>query len=217
MLREDCTVKDCKFPHLAKGFCRGHYALHRRGKDVNVTVTERSPRKPCKECPGVAIARGLCSAHYQKWKMENNGKTCRIKDCGRSLSGGAKELCISHYHRHLKGEDINVIVKRRRDKGEGTTTREGYRKVVQNGAQLFEHRLIMENSLGRPLTEHETVHHKNGDRADNRLTKGHELHCPGTCCNLELWSKSQPYGQRVQDKIAWAKMLLAEYGSLTAA
>jgi hypothetical protein len=49
----------------------------------------------------------------------------------------------------------------------------------------------MAESLGRPLLPEETVHHKNGHRSDNRLTRGHELHCPEgpTCCNLELWTK----------------------------
>lgn len=69
----------------------------------------------------------------------------------------------------------------------------------------------MSNSLGRPLRVDETVHHKNGNKTDNRLVKGHELKCPGTCCNLELWSKAQPAGQRVQDKLVWAKEILALY------
>lgn len=57
----------------------------------------------------------------------------------------------------------------------------------------------MSNHLGRPLRKHERVHHKNGIRNDNRLE------------NLVLWTISHPYGQRLEDKISWAKDFLIEY------
>lgn len=60
----------------------------------------------------------------------------------------------------------------------------------------------MAEMIGRPLLSHESPHHKNGRRDDNRP------------CNLELWSTSQPPGQRVVDKLAWAREMIELYGGL---
>lgn len=77
---------------------------------------------------------------------------------------------------------------------------DGYVRTCRGGHRGYEHKLVMEEVLGRKLVKGENVHHINGIRDDNRPE------------NLELWSKSQPAGQRVTDKIAWACEFLAEYG-----
>lgn len=91
-------------------------------------------------------------------------------------------------------------------RGRGWKMKDGYKQVMDkshpNAAKsgyIMEHVVIMSKLLGRPLSDDETVHHKNGIRDDNRPE------------NLELWSHSHPYGQRVSDKIAWCIEFLVSY------
>ena len=52
----------------------------------------------------------------------------------------------------------------------GTTRRkDGYILEYVDGRQRFQHRLVMERHLGRPLKDDEVVHHINGDKSDNRI------------------------------------------------
>ena len=61
------------------------------------------------------------------------------------------------------------------------------RVMANEGGYAMQHRLVIARAHGRPLHAREQVHHKNGDRADNRLE------------NLELWKLSQPSGVRNAD------------------
>ena len=53
---------------------------------------------------------------------------------------------------------------------------------------VLEHRLVMEQHLGRCLAKDERVHHKDGNRQNNDLA------------NLELWRIGHPSGQRVEEQ-----------------
>lgn len=65
--------------------------------------------------------------------------------------------------------------------------------------QTKEHIVVMTRHLGRPLYKNETVHHKNGMRADNKLK------------NLELRASNHGKGQSIPDLIAFAQEVLLRY------
>ena len=70
----------------------------------------------------------------------------------------------------------------------------GYIQEKRDGQWHMQHRLVMEQVLGRPLLPTERVHHKNGIRNDNRPE------------NLELWVPTahrteHPQGTRLVDRV----------------
>jgi hypothetical protein len=169
--------------------------------------------------------RGLCEMHYQRLRTKgdvggaasthvHNGSTgpCSVEGCNKSAH--ARSWCQMHYRRWMRDGDPGVAASThpgRTGRDPNSTRRldelgyvhvkvRGHVEARQNGWAL-EHRVVMSSHLGRRLMRHESVHHLNGIRDDNRLE------------NLELWSSWQVPGQRVSDKIAWAKELLEFYNA----
>lgn len=160
-------------------------------------------------------ARGYCNAHYLQWKKfgpdglrpvkrRNKGKPCTFPGCPNNLL--ALGYCSGHYQQYKNGKEMKALTRNRDFEDRWVIQPDGYvRQLVwdeQKGhtTSLYQHRYVMEQHLNRKLVPGENIHHINGDRSDNRIE------------NLELWSSSQPQGQRIEDKLTWAREILSFYG-----
>ena len=219
-----CKIQTRDKQSRQRGYCPMHYSRWRVGDRGERLERPSWPPLGCliEDCTDVHEAHGYCRLHSRRWKQGVRGDAlsnpvkvyppyCTIPNCERKhVSHG---YCGTHYTRWKAGandEDMALpykdYVRARRgllgkEYGVESRHRDGYVSVkhLPTGRNRSLHRVRMAHHLGRELLSSETVHHKNGVRDDNRLE------------NLELWSKSQPAGQRVIDKLAWAESFIAQY------
>lgn len=120
-------------------------------------------------------------------------KGTKFSDEHRAAISASAKASTTHRSKHQSGAS-NTAFKRG-----WFLDKNGYRVKTLDGKQFFEHRIVMSDMIGRELLPQETVHHKNGQRDDNRPS------------NLELWSSRNPKGQRIEDKLQWAQEIIALY------
>lgn len=120
---------------------------------------------------------------------------CSVSDCDRKTASHG--YCWMHWARVSRHGTTAKPLRPRRDYVDTT----GYIKRYVDGHRQgqYVHRLVMAETLGRPLRPNESVHHRNGIKTDNRPE------------NLELWVAWQPKGARVEDLVAFAREVLRRY------
>lgn len=199
-----CSIKECGRPLASKGYCATHYSRWRAGKPLDAPV-QRYVRQgdvcSVEGCDRAPRALGLCITHMRRQQTHGTteqvphgnrkyavGQTCLVEGCDRQAA--SRGYCMTHAARIWRTGETGPAEIRHRD-GSGWDHAGGYRVVPTPDGDRLEHRVAMEQMIGRSLRDTEEVHHKNGIRHDNRPR------------NLELWAIPQPRGQRVRDLLEW--------------
>lgn len=224
-----CTVEGCeRHADGMKPYCSMHYSRKWRTGDVGSALpTNRSAPQTTLTCEHCKSTFTMADSRYRValknfggrkyctrrcWRaavaLEANSRptpTFVCAHCGetRQRKRTPKNGQINYAPRFCGRECASLSGKNNAGLPLGQKDRHGYIWIFsggKNGKYVPQHRLVMQEIIGRPLFHHETVHHKNGVRDDNRPE------------NLELWSSRHGKGQRVSDKIDFAASFLREYG-----
>lgn len=187
-------------------------------KNANEPIIFESKICKVEGCDREIKAHGFCEFHDRrnekygdplagkpKFLLPGEQDICKFEGC--EIKAKSLHYCYKHFSKLKKYGDPS-----------GGDVKDGRTKVWQVGhlgyivrydptspyksskSTVFQHREIMGELIGRPLLKNENVHHKNGNKADNRIE------------NLELWSSQQPCGQRIKDKAIYALEILTQYG-----
>jgi len=158
--------------------------------------TPKTPRN-CKRCGKSFMSRTatFCSRScvmnfaWATWKKRGNQKPPKkCLECGAMFKTYTKtaKYCSVKCANIVKGRNMKG---NRRSDFVGRSFHNGYIRVFVEGHPygknnyVFEHRLVVEKSLGRYLIPNETIHHINGRKDDNRLE------------NLEIVLRNAHYGE----------------------
>lgn len=198
----ECAIPECEskaviYTTFGKVCGKHGRRIEKYGDPDHVSLTRYPADAVCEAdgCEKRPMARGLCprhNNHRRAIELTDMEGPCVAPNCDRPRRYRTG-YCTMHQVRSRKGT-VPMEAPKRGTVDSRVTSNQGYVRIYgpdHPSAGILEHRLVMEQMLGRPLERWENVHHLNGIRSDNRPE------------NLELWCKPQAIGQRPEDLAEW--------------
>lgn len=184
---KQCNKFRWMLPAIAKAQKYCSNACKGVASKVEKPVREKQSKKtvyasrPCEQCEGdytpTTLHQRFCSMGCSGQNRKKNKiaaiveKECEVcRDMFKPRIGSAGRFCSWACKNNAQGASCSAW------RGGRSIKRDGYVLVVakdhpkaNRDGYVLEHRLVMEQSIGRYLTPKETVHHINGDKQDNRI------------------------------------------------
>ena len=199
MATKRTAITACKCLHCGKEFKPATSSGKYCGLECWYASRKAGRMVPCESC-GTIFERkykGNRACSYECGnKLKQANRACKCEFCGTEFirpHGKFQTYCSRRCSMLARGGN-KASGPYRHPEGHELRHSSGYVQVKVDGKWVMQHRLVMAQILGKPLQQTDRVHHKNGDRQDNRPE------------NLELWSgvgtsKKDPPGVRVVDKV----------------
>lgn len=173
-----CSEVKCRRKAIARGLCGKHYQYKKlHGELQNLLPSQLNQgkrngqvyqcsacqvefyRRPC-DLAKASSSERFCSRAC--WYRRNADLKCIAAECG--LPQKKLRYCLKHYRRVLRHGDP-LITKRAAN---GSPDIKRYRRKKVDGRTIHEHAYVAEQILGRRLTPGENVHHRDGEKLNNR-------------------------------------------------
>ncbi len=167
---ENCgAIREARYKSHVKRFCSHKCANEFRWKNT----PKKRTRLICQNC-GTAFDVVCGDARLKTGSVKYCSKKCsgeahktgsviRCEQCGKEFYSTRHRFCSPECVYQFRSE--NSPQKLYRENGYVVMHIRGYNKK----GNAKQHRVVMEEYLGRKLSDDEVVHHINGDKTDNRI------------------------------------------------
>lgn len=170
-----CFVPGCPSPVYSDPYGRPLCRLHYEWRATSDQCAQTG-------CARKRVGALFCSMHRERLRLNGSlgpaapkqrpsNQPCSVEGC--EVKAKAQGYCVRHYQHWKAYGDPGPAARFRRPRGSGSI-QQGYHIT----SKTLEHRRVWEAANG-PIPEGHVIHHRNGDKLDNRLE------------NLELMTRAQ--------------------------